>query len=217
MRSLFAIIIALLVHSAHASSPYVGFKLQGSFSTLKPVGGSAEATDIFNANKKLYLGPEGGISIFQRINNYFAFAPELNFAMKGLKYSDNGNYKVRRYMFAEVPLVFKAGYGREHFFIYGTGGGYVSFGIIMHDISKTSDGGREKTKLYFADLPDKRYDAGIVTGGGAMYIGKRGVLDLAFHYNIGMIKQYKTVEPGQPNAKWKSFGVSLAYMWKSKE
>jgi hypothetical protein len=70
--------------------------------------------------------------------------------------------------------------------------------------------------LHFGDLPDKRFDAGIATGGGAMFISKRGILDLAFHYHIGMMKQYM-VSAGQPNARWRSYGVSLAYMWKSKE
>ncbi|MDB5228175.1 MAG: outer membrane protein beta-barrel protein [Bacteroidota bacterium] len=215
MRSLFAIFFALFLCSAHAEGPYVGFKLQGTFSTLKPSGGDAAATDAFNANKKLYLGPEAGITILKRINNYIAFAPEVNFSMKGLKYNDGASYRIRRYMQAEVPMVFKVGYGREHFFIYATGGGYATVDIGVKDIEKPVDGKKQTTRLYFANLPNKRFDAGIATGGGAMYIGKHGMIDLAFNYHIGMIKQYKTVESGQPNPKWKSFGVSLAYMWKS--
>jgi hypothetical protein len=216
MRILLAIFFALTTHYAYSQGPYVGFKLQGTFSTMKTTGGDAAAVLAFNENKKLYLGAEGGFVFLKRINKYFAFAPEVNFAMKGLKYADGEGSRTRRYMQVEVPMLIKVGYGKENFFIYATAGGYAMLAFSVKDIVKPADGGKEVTRLYFKYLPDKHYDAGIATGGGAMYLGRHGVIDLAFHYNIGMVKQYKTVEPGQPNTKWKSVGVSLAYMWKCK-
>jgi hypothetical protein len=127
--------------------------------------------------------------------------------------NDNGTSEaITRVMQIEWPVMLKAGYGKPNYLVYASFGPYFTVNTAGTEIVR----GPETTVKSSMDFDNfRRGDVGLGFGIGGMHYMKKGALDFEFRYNMGLVKQSKPVL--DPNVRWSSYGLNVAYMFKVKE
>jgi len=202
---------------SNATDVYIGPKIGLNASTIKLSNVDAASQIDFKLYKKFYVGPNVGINFLFKFNNYIALQYEFNFTMKGLlyKYADVTDLMIRT-MQVEVPLLIKAGYGKDNWFVFGSFGPYVGVNTFGQHITKYK-GVKVKEDLDFDKDGYARVDVGLGIGVGGMYKLGKGSLDVELRGNIGFIKQNKYgYYSDYDKTTWRSLSFNVAYLLPTK-
>ena len=179
--------------SAQTTPAQPRFGITGGLTVAK-VGGD----DVNDAKLKTgFVG--GGVAVFP-ISPAFSFEPELTFAMKGSKFTDQGVDASFKLNYIELPVLL-----RYEFPVTGTTKPFLLGGpaFALETTCKIS-GSDQGTTVTFgcedffnqvgANVQTKSFDVGAMFGGGLAFDVNGRVMTLGIRYNLGFMKVFSDTD-----------------------
>src|SRR5262245_33483316 len=197
--------------SAQSTPAQPRFGITGGLTVAK-VGGD----DVNDAKLKTgFVG--GGVAVFP-ISPAFSFQPELTFAMKGSKFTDQGVDASFKLNYIEVPALLRYQFpvqgGTKPFLLGGP-----AFAIETTCKISGSDQGTTVTfgcEDFFnqvgANVQTKSFDVGAMFGGGLAFDVNGRVMTVGVRYNLGFMKVFSDTD-----AKNRVLSFVGSFEWPSKK
>lgn len=181
---------------------------QSKFSIGPTIGVNFSTLKIRDATQIGLIAPQSGmyagIFVNYKFSNLLTVQPEFAFSMKGSSASSNMDGPVTYVMnYFEIPVLVK-------FYIPISNSGTIKPNFYAGPSFAFNTASRIKNDYDFtlADNYARKFDLGLVFGGGIGILTGKGVLDISLRDDLGMNSIY---EPGEPVITNNVFSIIINY------
>lgn len=181
---------SLFAQLRHEQQSQIGLKAGAIFSTIEDGVGRM---DGFEERWMPRFTFGVAASFWSARNDWFAFAPELNYSLRGYDLAVNTDLRNERYTyrynFVEVPLLFRATFGREILRAYVNLGPTVSY-MLGGKETTVINGVTTETKIEAEDERYNYFEVGGAVGGGLHINTGIGNFLIDLRYHTGFTNMY---------------------------
>ncbi|AHM61294.1 hypothetical protein D770_15200 [Flammeovirgaceae bacterium 311] len=211
--------VTVFAQLRHEQQSQIGLKAGANFATIQDGIDQLEGIDEEPWRPRLTFG----LATSFWMSDFFAFAPEINYSQRGFRATGSdilGDYTYTyNYDFAEVPLLFRATFGRQLVRGYVNLGPTVSYMVGGKEIIERG-GVTSEEKIDTEDTRYNLFEVGGAAGGGIHFNTGVGsfLVDVRYHTGFTNIQKEGFTLPayvslGEDPEKYRTQYVSLSLIF----
>jgi hypothetical protein len=212
--------ITVFAQLRHEQQSQIGIKAGANFATIQDGIDQLEGIDEEPWIPRLTVG----LATSFWMNDYFAFAPEINYSQRGFRATGTNQLGIEytntyHYDFVEVPLMFRATFGQQIVRGYINLGPTVSYMVNGKETTEMA-GITTEEKIDTEDTKYSLFEVGGAVGGGLHINTGLGsfLIDLRYHTGFTNIQKEEFTLPayvalGEEPEKYRTQYVSLSLIF----